>query len=383
MSYDFDTIVDRRITGSIKYANIPEGHLPFTIADSDFFVAPAIQKALVERTAYRLYGYARPPKEFHESFLNWFERTYGQKLQEEWLVPLPGIVPALAVAAKVRPGKCITNVPNYGMLLSGPKRAGKELVSVPMKRTVSAENIEYYEFDFEKLEAAVTEDTDILYLCNPHNPVGRVYTREELSKISDFAQRHNLTVVSDEIHCEILFDRVHTPFLTVDDYAREHTILFTAPGKTYSIPGIGGAFAIIPNKELREKFVAEGYALGRPNVFGVAAMIAAYRDSDPWKKELVAYLKENRDYLESEVKGRFPKAVQTHTEGTYLGWIDFRAYTGAGQQEKWIAEHAKVLFHGAEFFYGENHIRWNFAAPRAVLTQALDRLEEAFDRADK
>ena len=383
MSYDFDTIVDRRITGSIKYANVPEGQLPFTIADSDFLVAPAIQKALVDRTSYRLYGYARPPREFNESFLQWFARTYNQSLREEWLVPLPGIVPALAVAAKVRDGKCITNVPNYGMLLSGPKRAGKELIAVPMKYTVSDDNIEYYEFDFARLEAAVTEDTDIFYLCNPHNPVGRVYTREELQQVSDFARRHNLVVVSDEIHCEILFDRAHIPFHTVDDYAREHSITFTAPGKTYSIPGIGGAFAIIPNAELRERFQAEGYALGRPNAFGVAAMIAAYRDCDDWKQELVAYLRENRDYLENEVRRRFPKARQTHTQGTYLGWIDFGAYTGSGPQEKWIAKQAQVLFHGAEFFYGEQHIRWNFAAPRALLTEALDRLQEAFDRAEK
>ncbi|MBR1703233.1 MAG: aminotransferase class I/II-fold pyridoxal phosphate-dependent enzyme [Lachnospiraceae bacterium] len=378
MNYDFETKIDRRLSGSVKYTRAPEGTLAFTIADSDFLTAPAIQRALEERLACRDYGYMIPRAEFTESFIGWFDRTYQFELKKEWLLPVSGVVPALAVAGHVKSGSVIMNIPNYGMLLSAPKRAGKEVIEVPLKCRITEPGTERWEIDFNRLEEAITPDTELFYLCNPHNPVGRVYSLEELQSISSFARRHHLIVVSDEIHCEILYDHRHIPFFTVDEYAMEHTILLTAPGKTFSIPGIGGAFAVIPNKELRERFQAVSYAVGRPNLFGVAALTAAYRDCDDWKRELLEYLRGNRDYLETEIRKRFPKAVQTHVEGTYLAWIDLGAYINREEQEKWLADHAKVMFNGAEFFHGTGHIRWNFATQRENIQKALERMEKAF-----
>lgn len=379
MDYDFETQMDRRLSGSVKYTRAPEGTLAFTIADSDFMTAPAIQKALEEKLSCRDYGYLIPKVEFTESFMNWFQRTYRFELEREWLLPVSGVVPALAVASQVRSGGVIANVPNYGILLSAPKRAGKEVIEVPLKCLRTEPGLETWEIDFDSLEEAVTPDTDFFYLCNPHNPVGRVYSMEELQRVSSFARKHHLIVVSDEIHCEILYDRRHIPFFTVDEYAMEHTILLTAPGKTFGIPGIGGAFAVIPNRELREKFQEVSYALGRPNLFGVAALTAAYRDCDEWKQGLLTYLKRNRDYLEAEVRRRFPKAIQTHVEGTYLAWIDFGAYIREEEQEKWLSDHARVMFQGAAFFHGTGHIRWNFATQHENIREALGRIEEALN----
>lgn len=372
MAYNFDEIIDRSGTNCAKWSRAPEGYLPFTIADSDFWVAPAISDAIKRRAEHPLYGYTFPNSILFEVFIDWFSQNYQYTLDKSWLKVLPGIVPALAVVSLVAEGKVITNVPNYGNLLQGPVRAGKEVIHAEMKNTD-----EYYEIDFDELEAKVTEDTSIFYLCNPHNPVGRVYTREELEQISAFAKKHHLIVVSDEIHCELVFDRPHIPFLSIDDYAKEHSITFTAPGKTYNIPGVSAAFAIIPNEELRTKFEKVSYALGHPGLFNIEATIAAYRDSQDWKTEMVEYLKGNRDYLESELKRRFPKAKATHVEGTYLAWIDFTAYTGEVEPEKWIYDNAKVIVQGSEHFGAKGRVRLNFACPRALIKQALDRIEAA------
>ena len=210
----------------------------------------------------------------------------------------------------------------------------------------------------------------------PNNPVGRVFTKEELLRVSDFSRKHNLLVISDEIHCELVYDRKHIPFFTVDDYARDHSITFMAPGKTCNIPGVVLAFAIIPNVEIRKKFQKEGYAMSHPGIFNLEAAIAAYRDCGQWKKELLSYLKDNRNYLERELKRRFPKARFPHTEGTYLQWIDFRAYSdevNAGFFEK---KAGVVLTDGAGFG-GPGYVRLNFGCRRDTLKEALDRMEKA------
>lgn len=370
MSFNFDEPVDRRNTGSIKWG-LQEDYIPLFIADMDFAVAPAITERIIRRAEHPVYGYTRPDKRLFEVFGNWILRSYGCKIEDSWLELLPGIVPALAVASNVVPGQSITNTPNYSNLLNAPGRAGNIMLAVPLKNTD-----EHYEIDFDALEEALTPDTRIFYLCNPHNPIGKMYTREELQAVSAFARKHQLIVVSDEIHCELVFDKEHIPFFTVDEYAKEHSITFMAPGKTYNIPGVVLAFAIIPNEELREKFHAAGYAMGHPGIFNIEAAIAAYGESDEWKEELVEYLRQNRDYLEAELKRRFPKAKFPHTEGTYLQWIDFRPY-GEQFNAEFLKRHAKVILTDGKGFGNEGYVRLNFGCRREVLKEALDRIEDA------
>lgn len=370
MSFDFDEPVDRRNTGSIKWG-LEEDCIPLFIADMDFAVSPAITERIIRRARHPIYGYTRPDKKLFEAFQNWILNTYNYEIKAGWLELLPGIVPALAVAGNVVSGKSITNTPNYSNLLNAPEKAGNTMITVPLKN-----EDEHYEIDFDDLERHLTPDTRIFYLCNPHNPIGKMYTREELQAISSFAKKYQLIVVSDEIHCELVFDKEHIPFFTVDEYAREHSITFMAPGKTYNIPGVVLAFAIIPNEELRARFHAAGYAMGHPGIFNIEAAIAAYGESDQWKKELVEYLRQNRDYLEKELKRRFPKAKFPHTEATYLQWIDFRPY-GEQINADFLKKHAKVILTDGKGFGETGYVRLNFGCRREILKEALDRIENA------
>ena len=370
MGYDFDTPVLRRGTGSIKWDTYPTEYLPMSIADTDFAVPEEITAALRARARHPVYGYSRPGDGLYEAFLGWHGRAYGLRPDREWLVLLPGIVPALAVAGRAAEGTSLTLTPNYPLLLNAPERAGREMITAPLRN-----DGERYTLDFDALEAALREDTRIFFLCNPHNPVGRVYTREELEAISSFAEKHGLIVVSDEIHCELVYDRPHIPFFTVSDYAREYSITFMAPGKTYNIPGVTLAFAIIPDPELRERFQKAGFALGHPGIFETAAAEAAYRHGGAWRDALRDYLRGNRDLLEAELRRRFPRVRFPHTEGTFLQWADFRAY-GLGSGDDFRSK-AKLIVNDGKQFGIPGYVRINFGCRRSTLVEALDRMEQA------
>jgi cystathionine beta-lyase len=372
VSYDFDLEIHRRGTGCIKWDLVPEDVLPLFIADMDFYAAPVITEAVVRRAQeHPVYGYTRSDQEIFPAFQGWFQRTYGVTLPSEWLVLIPGVVPGLAVASNLKTGKSAAFTPNYSHLLSAPVVAGKELVTAPLRNQA-----EVYEMDFDAMEAALEPDTSLFYLCSPHNPVGRVWKREELEALSDFAQAHELTVVSDEIHCELVYDRPHTPFFTVSDYAREHSITLYAPGKTYNLAGNNLAIAVIPNEALRKEFRSAGYAFSSPGIFNTAAAAAAYEKAGDWRDALLDYLRENRDYLEGELRRRFPKAKFTHTEGTYLQWVDFRPY-GEQFDADYFRHHAKVFLTSGTEFGAPGYVRINFGTQRSRLAKALDRLEQA------
>lgn len=372
MKFDFDKEVNRYNTHSFKWDLYGEEYLPLWVADSDFEVAPAVTERLRKRIEHGIYGYFLTGTEIYDVLSNWFKEEYEVEVPgKKWIKLLPGIVPALAVASNIGGGKSITNTPNYVGLLNAPKSAGNELIKVPLNN-----DNERYTIDFEALEKAITEDTRIFYLCNPHNPVGRVYTREELLEVSAFAKKHNLIVVSDEAHCEVVFEGKHIPFFSVDEYAREHSITLYSNGKMFNVPDLILAFAVIPNSELQDEFERLGYALGEEHVLNVEAGIATYGESKEWREQLLAYLKGNRDYLESEIRRRFPKAKVVHLESTYLEWVDFRAY-GENIDSKFFLKNAKVFLTEGKDFGSEGYIRINFATRRANITKALDRMEKA------
>ena len=373
MKFDFDKKVDRLNSHSLKWDLYGKEYLPLWVADLDFEVPPAVTERLKKRMEHGIYGYFLTGNEIYDVLINWFSEEYHAAIPDKnWIKLVPRIVPALAVASYIGGGKSMTTTPNYCNLLHAPVSAGNEMIRVPLKNTD-----EYYTIDFDALEAAITEDTKVFYLCNPHNPVGRVYTMDELKQVSAFAKKHQLLVVSDEAHCEVVFEGKHIPFFTVDDYAREHSITLYSNGKMCNVPDLILAFAVIPNKEIRAEFDRLGYAFGEAHVLNVEAGIAAYAESKEWKQQLLAYLKENRDYLENELKTRFPKATFAHDEGTYLLWVDFRAY-GDHMNARFFKKNAKVFLTDGRDFGGEGYVRINFATRREIITQALDRMEKVF-----
>lgn len=372
MKFDFDKRVDRTNTHSYKWDLKGEEYLPLWVADADFEVPPAVTERIKKRVEHGIYGYFLTGDKIYDTLTHWFEEEYQTEvLGKKWIKLVPGIVPALAVASNIGGGKSITNTPNYVNLIGAPGSAGNEMIKVPL-----ANDNEFYSIDFDALEAAITEDTKVFYLCNPHNPVGRVYTLEELKQVSAFAQKHNLLVVSDEAHCEVIFEGKHIPFFTVDEYAREHSINLYSNGKLCNVPDLILAFAVIPNKELKDEFERLAYAFGEEHVLNVEAGIATYGESKEWKQQLLEYLKDNRDYLESELKRRFPKAKVVHLQSTYLEWADFRAY-GQDVDAKFFFKNAKVFLTDGKDFAGTGYVRINFATRREIITEALDKMEEA------
>ncbi len=372
MKYDFDKEINRLNTNSYKWDLMGEDYLPLWVADSDFEVPPAVTERLKKGIEHGIYGYFLTGNEIYDVLSLWFKEEYGAEVPgKRWIKLLPGIVPALAVASNIGGGKSIVNTPNYCNLLEAPETAGNVMIRVPLRN-----DNEYYTIDFEALEEKITEDTKVFYLCNPHNPVGRVYTLDELKKVSEFAKKHELIVVSDEAHCEVVFEGEHIPFFMVDDYAREHSITLYSNGKLCNVPDLILAFAVIPNKELKEEFERLGYAFGEEHILNVEAGIATYGESKEWKKQLISYLKANRDYLENELKLRFPRAKVVHLESTFLEWVDFRSY-GEDVNADFFKENARVFLTDGEDFGGTGYVRINFATRRAILTEALDKMERA------
>ncbi len=379
MKYDFDKVTNRLNTKSYKWDLLGEEYIPLWVADTDFQVPPAVTERLQRRIDHGIYGYTLTGNEVYDAITGWFKREFNADVESKsWIKIIPGIVPGLRVASNMGGrGKSLTNTPNYCCLLEAPEYAGNEMITVPMKN-----EDEYYTIDFDQLQKAVTPDTKVFYLCNPHNPVGRVYTYEELKAVSEFAKKNNLIVISDEAHCEIVYEGEHIPFFTVDDYARDHSISFYSNGKMYNIPDLILAFALIPNPKLREEFEKYGYAMGEEHILNCEAGIATYRDSKEWKDQLVEYLKGNRDYLESEIKRRFPKAKVCHLQATYLLWVDFRPY-GENIDTEFFKQNAKVFFTDGKGFGQEDYIRINFGTQRALLEKALDRMEKALSNGGK
>ena len=367
--YNFDEVINRRGTNSSKWDTFDPELLPMWVADMDFAAPPPVIKALKERIDHGIFGYGIPG-ELPAIICDWMLKEYGASVEEEWIVLLPAIVPALRVLCRLREGPPLINTPNYNVLLDAPNQAGKDRVLVPLKNSN-----EHYTIDYDLIKERLSSSTKLFFLCNPHNPVGRVYTREELLELSRFAREHDLLVVSDEVHCGLVYEGAHIPWFTVDDYARDRSVTLMGPGKTFNLPGLSLGAAIIPNPELRKEFTGMCYPFSSPTVLSACAAEAAFRDSQDWHRELVNYLRGNRDYLENRLSS-FGGCTFTHTEGTYLQWIDFRPL-GMEEPFQWLQEHPKILASDGLTYGSDGYVRLNFGCPRSVLEGALDRIEES------
>jgi cystathionine beta-lyase len=380
-NFDFDTVPERRGTDSQKWQKYAgRDILPLWVADMDFKSSPAIISALQERVAHGIFGYARPVKSTVDAVVTAMEQRYGWRIDPAWLVWLPGLVVGLNIVAQAfaQPGdEVITLTPIYPPFMSAPKNSVRTSVQVPLHLNSEQRR---WEIDWELLERSVTPKTKIFLLCNPHNPVARVWRRDELVRIGEFCVRHHLVLCSDEIHCDLILDDLpHVPTALLGDDIARRTITLMAPSKTYNVPGLGTSIAIIPDPQLRTQFVrATAGVVAEVTSLGFAACEAAYRDSEPWRQGLLKTLRGNRDFLLDYVGRELPGVfVEAPIEATYLAWLNVSALKLTDPIAH-FEQHGVGLSDGA--FFGSprgRHVRINFGCPRATLTEALARMKRA------
>jgi cystathionine beta-lyase len=374
--FDFDVVVERGGTGSYKWDKY-QGRdvIPLWVADMDFRSPPAIMSALHERVAHGVFGYSHAPDELYAAVIASLLADYAWDVPSEWIVWLPGLVSGLNVLCRAvgdRGDEVVTFVPVYQPFLSAPVLAERRVVKVPL-----VSRGDRWEMDLDALEKSLTPHSRLLLLCSPHNPVGRVWSREELKALADVVRRHDLVLGSDDIHAGLVLDadKRHLPFATVAPDLAERTVTLMAPSKTFNIPGLGCSFAVIGDPSLRRSFckAMEGI-VPHVNVFGYVAAQVAYGEGGLWQQALLAYLRGNRDLLEREI-ATMPRLSVAHVEATYLAWIDARQ-TGLDDPARFFEKAGVGLSDGAEFD-GPGYVRLNFGCRRALLAEALARMRAA------
>ena len=374
--YDFDRVIDRAHTGSLKwdkYRN--QDVLPLWVADMDFVSAPEIIAALQARLDHGVFGYTIPYEAVQQAVIHYLSRVHQLTVQPEWLVWMPGLVPALNVAVRAfaAPGEALlTCTPVYAPFLRAPVWQGRQLIASPLKLERGR-----WTFDFEDLEKRVTPETKAFILCNPHNPVGRVYSEQELLKLADFCTRHDLVICSDEIHCDLVYSgHEHIPIARLSSAIADRTITLMAPSKTYNLPGLACSFLIISNSELRARLqLAARGLITEVNSFGYAGCAAAYDQGEPWRQALMRYLAGNRDLLAQFIREQLPGISMGPMEATYLAWLNIEALN-LKEPISFFEQAGVGLSNGADFG-DERYVRLNFGCPRSFLLKGLERMRVA------
>lgn len=386
MKYNFDEIILRRDTNSYKWdAAKEEDVLPMWVADMDFRTAPAVVEALRKRVEHGIFGYTKVPAAYYETVVDWFRRRHHWTIDKEWIIYTSGVVPALSaiIKALTSPGdKVLVQTPVYNCFFSSIRNDECEMIANPLiyeNRT--------YRIDFEDLEAkAADPQVKLLLLCNPHNPVGRVWTKEELTRIGEICIRHGVWVVADEIHCELVSPGYeYTPFASISEEFLMHSVTCTSPSKAFNLAGLQIANIVSADPEVRAK-IDKAININEVcdvNPFGVEALMAAYKEGEEWLEELKLYLYENYSHLKAFFEKYLPEYPVTKLEGTYLVWVDCSALqqssaeiveTSLAKEKLWVNE--GCLYGEA----GEGFIRINIACPRQRLTDGLNRLRRALNQ---
>jgi len=384
MAYDFDRQIDRRRTESTKWHKFPPDVLPLWVADMDFPSPEPVTRALRERVEHGVFGYGIEQPEFHEVMGERLLKRQGWKVEPEALVLLPGVIPGFNVACRAfsSPGDgLLQQLPVYPPILRLPDNVGLTRDAMDLIRGGDGR----YTVDWDAFERAITPRTRMFVLCNPHNPVGRVYTREELGRMAEICLRRGLVICADEIHGDLVYSgHQHVSIASLHPDIEARTITLMAPSKTFNLAGLKCAVAVIPNQALREKFIASRLDLVQSaNILGYTAMLAAYRDGQPWLDELLRYLEANRDYLVQYVRTHLPGVEVGVPEGTYLAWLDCRGAGIPGDDPyTFFLERARVGFNDGTTFGrgGKGFVRLNFGCPRAQLTDGLERMRKALAR---
>ncbi len=382
MIYDLDRKIERRNTDSIKWRYYDEDVLPLWVADMDLASPQPVLDALHQRIDHGVFGYTSSKlwPDLYAAIRERLDRLYNWQVEDDDILFLPGVVIGfnLACRATGSPGDdVLIQPPVYYPFLSAPGYAGQQAIYAPVHLAGNR-----YGIDIDAFERAMTPRTRLFILCNPHNPVGRVYRREELEQMAEVCLRHNVAICSDEIHCDLVYrGHRHIPIASLSPDIARHTITLMAPSKTFNVPGLGCSFAIVQNPELRKQFQsATGGLVHGVNLLGYAAAAAAYRDGQDWLDQVLAYLQANRDFVGQYIAEHLPGIAMIELEGTYLAWLDCRRTPIAHRPAQFFLEQARVgLNEGARFGPGgEGFCRLNFACPRATLIEALERMRNAY-----
>ncbi|MBM4103311.1 MAG: putative C-S lyase [Planctomycetes bacterium] len=375
----FEAIIDRRHSDSLKWAKYRDRYiLPMWVADMDFRCPPPVIEALRQQVEHGIFGYAVRPDSLNAVIINWLSQQHGWTIQEDWLVWLPGLVCALNVACRglVQPNQqVVTFTPIYPPFLSAPHYSQRPLIRCPLQYETGR-----YTFDLEQFENAVGDNTALLLLCSPHNPVGRVWTKDELEPLVEICLRKNILICSDEIHCDLVIKPTarQIPTATLSDAATQNTITLMAASKTFNVPGLNCAFAVIPNPQIRQRFRQAAFGIvPHVNAIGYAGTLAAFGQSHDWHKQLLDYLRQNRDLLVEAVRS-LPGLKMDTPEATYLAWLDGRDLDISNLVE--FFEVAGVGLSGGAEFDAPGFLRLNFGCPRKTLLTALDRIRTAVSK---
>lgn len=387
--YNFDEIVDRKGTHAVKTDMLHElfgreDLLPLWVADMDFRTPDFIVNALKERCGHEVFGYTLPSDTYYNSIITWVDYKYHWKVQREWIGYIPGIVKGIAMTLDcfTQPGdKVIIQPPVYFPFRRVPEGMGREVVDNPLKLVDGQ-----YEMDFEQLESVIDDRCKVLILCNPHNPGGIVWKKEQLTRLAEICSRHGLLVISDEIHAEMAYPQFkHHPFATVSDKAAACSITFMAPSKTFNIAGIVTSYSIVPDKAVREKFYSflevREYAAG--TIFAYEATTAAYTYGAEWLQQMRMYVMENVRYVQRYIENHIPQIKVYIPQASFLIWLDCRGL-GLAQNELvdlFVKKAGLALNDGTSFGPGgEGHMRLNIGCPRSVLEKAMEALKKAVNK---
>jgi cystathionine beta-lyase len=379
--FDFDRVIDRRSTDSNKWRKFPADVLPLWVADMDFPSPPAVVRALHARVDHGFFGYLADPNELPGVVAERVAKRYGWRIGPEAVVSLPGVIAGFnqALRALTSPGQgMLVQTPVYPPILRSAGNHGLRRDEHALTRGADGR----YTVDLDAFGAALRADTRVFLLCNPHNPVGRLYGRAELEGMAAACLRRDAFIVADEIHCDLLLDgRQHVPIASLAPEIEQRTITLMAPSKTFNLPGLKCAVAIIPNAALRERFAAAaGDLVAKINVLGYTAALAAYREGDAWLEALLRYLEANRDFLVRQVRATLPGVAVAPPEATYLAWLDCRSAGPAARDPyTFFLERARVGLNDGTTFGpgGAGFVRLNFACPRVLLAEGLERMRAA------
>ncbi len=382
--YDFDRLIDRRGTNSMKWSAHPEDVLPLWVADMDFQSPDPVIAALRQRVEHGVFGYGVEPKELRPLILARLERLYGWRVGAEELSFLPGVVPGLNLVSRTvgEPGDgVLIQTPIYPPFLAVGSNASRTVQQAPLVRTNGR-----YEIDFDLLEAAITPRTRVFLLCNPHNPVGRVFTKAELERVAEICLRHDLIICSDEIHQDFVYEgHTHYPIASLSPEIADRTVTLISPSKSYNIAGFHLAVSVVGNPDLRTRLhaMAAGILPNRPGSLDYVAAAAAYSDGGPWLEQVLTYLQANRDSVVDYVSENLPGVTVFAPEATYLAWLDCREVGTPGSPGEFFMREARVALNDGPAFGapGEGFVRLNFGCPRSILREALGRMGEALSKA--
>ena len=390
MKFNFDKIINRKDTNSIKWDCYKkflfdkENLLPMWVADMDFESPPEVKKSIIERAKHGIYGYSMKSEKYYQSIINWTEKRYDWEIEKEWIVYTPGIVPAINIAIQIytEPGDgIIIQSPVYSPFFHSVEQNNRKLLD---NKLIFNKKLNKYEIDFEGLKNLINKNTRMIILCNPHNPVGRVFSKKELKKLGKIAEKNNLLIFSDEIHSDIIYpDNKHIPIASINDDLSKRTITGIAPSKTFNIAGLKSSSIIIKNKKLRDKFkqFLMKLHLYSTNIFAIEATIAAYTRGEEWLDSLLKYLNNNLDIIENYIND-IDGLNFTRPEGTFLAWLDFNELNISHDKlKKKIYNEAEVGLNDGKSFgeNGKGFMRLNFACPEKTLIEGLDRIKKVFN----